>query len=125
MSDLVFYLITSLMYAALAVYFWRTRWVTAGPTASAHTDSRTLEHVLVLAPLLLHAVLLYDSVFAGDGVRLGVGNAVSIIVWLTVLIYWLCNLFYNVEGLQAMVMPVAAVCTLLPALFPPARALPN
>jgi ABC-type uncharacterized transport system permease subunit len=58
-------------------------------------------------------------------VRLGVGNAVSIIVWLTVLIYWLCNLFYNVEGLQAMVMPVAAVCALLPALFPPVRALPN
>ena len=64
MSDLVFYLITSLMYAALAVYFWRTRWVTAGATAVAHTGTRTLEHVLVLAPLLLHAALLYDSVGA-------------------------------------------------------------
>ena len=52
-----------------------------------------------------------------DGVRLGVGNAVSSIVWLTVAIYWLRNLCYRAEGLQTMVMPVAAVCTLLPALL--------
>jgi ABC-type uncharacterized transport system permease subunit len=121
MPDLVFYLITSLAYAALAAYFWRTRW-----TAPAARDNpKTLEHLAVLVPLMLHATLLYDSVFAGGGMHLGVGNAVSAIVWLTVLIYWLGNFFYNVEGLQAMVMPVAAVCALLPALFPSMRALPN
>ena len=32
---------------------------------------------------------------------------------------------YRIEGLQALVMPVAAVCAFLPALLPPARALPN
>jgi len=57
--------------------------------------------------------------------HLGVGNAISLIVWLTVAIYWLGNLFYNVEGLQAMVLPVAAVCALLPVLLPATRALPN
>jgi ABC-type uncharacterized transport system permease subunit len=125
MPDFVFYLITSLMYAALAVYFWRTRWAVAAPAPTARARSRTLEHLAVLAPLLLHAMLLYDSVFAGDGMHLGVGNAISTIVWLTVAIYWLGNLFYNVEALQAMVLPVAAVCALLPVLFPAVRALPN
>jgi ABC-type uncharacterized transport system permease subunit len=123
MLDFIFYPITSLMYAALAAYFWRTRWAAAAPTPRA--GARTLEHLAVLAPLTLHAVLLYGSVFASNGMHLGVGNAVSTIVWLTVAIYWLGNLFYNAEGLQAMVMPIAAVCALLPALFPAARALPN
>jgi ABC-type uncharacterized transport system permease subunit len=70
-------------------------------------------------------MLLYDSLFAADGMHLGVGNAISLIVWLTVAIYWLGNLFYNVEALQAMVLPVAAVCALLPVLLPATRALPN
>jgi ABC-type uncharacterized transport system permease subunit len=125
MPHLVFYPITSLMYAALAVYFWRTRWAVAAHAPAVRTEAKTLEHLVVMVPLILHATLLYDSVFAGDGIHLGVGNALSTIVWLTVVIYWLGNLFYNVEGLQAMVMPVAAVCALLPVLFPAARALPN
>ncbi|HEV2008762.1 MAG TPA: cytochrome c biogenesis protein CcsA [Burkholderiales bacterium] len=125
MPDFVFYPITSLMYAALAVYFWRTRWAVAAPAPTARAGSRTLEHLAVLVPLLLHAMLLYASVFAADGMHLGVGNAISTIVWLTVAIYWLGNLFYNVEALQAMVLPVAAVCALLPVLLPAARALPN
>ena len=125
MADLVFYPITALMYAALAVYFWRTRWAVAAHARAPRTGSKTLEHTAVLLPLILHAMLLYESMFAGDGVRLGVGNAVSIIVWLTVVIYWLGNLFYNIEGLQAMVMPIAALCALLPALLPPGRTLPN
>ena len=125
MANAVFYPITSLMYAALAVYFWRTRWVVAARAAGPRSEAKMLEQLAVLVPLALHATLLYDSMFAGDGVRLGVGNAMSTIVWLTVAIYWLGNLFYNIEGLQAMVMPVAAVCALLPVLLPPASTLPN
>ena len=125
MANAVFYPITSLMYAALAVYFWRTRWVVAARAAGPRSEAKMLEQLAVLVPLALHAMLLYDSMFAGDGVRLGVGNAMSTIVWLTVAIYWLGNLFYNIEGLQAMVMPVAAVCALLPVLLPPASTLPN
>ena len=125
MSDLVFYLITSLTYSALAVYFWRTRWAPAAAAGVPHSDHRTLEHLLILVPLSLHALMLYGSIFAADGVHLGIGNAISVIVWLTVLIYWLASLFYNVEGLQAMVLPVAAVSAFLPALSPTTAALPH
>ena len=125
MLNFVFYPITSLMYVALAVYFWRTRWLAAAATAAPRAQSRGLERLLVMLPMTLHGTLLYQSVFAGDGMHLGIGNALSTIVWLTVVIYWLGNLFYNVEGLQAMVMPVAAICAFLPAIFPVSRALPN
>jgi ABC-type uncharacterized transport system permease subunit len=63
--------------------------------------------------------------FAPDGLHLGLGNAVSAIVWVTVLIYWIGNFFYRLDGLQALVLPLAAGAALLPALMPTARALPN
>src|ERR1700709_1378119 len=99
MLNSIFYPITSLMYAALAAYFWRAHWLTA---PAARAQSRTAEHVMVLLPLALHAMLLYQSVFAGAGVHLGIGNAISTIVWLTVAIYWLGNLADQFEGMQAM-----------------------
>jgi ABC-type uncharacterized transport system permease subunit len=124
-SSSAFYPIVSVLYAALAAYFWRTRWRAAAPPHPVAAGGSPTEHAMVFIPLCLHAALLFDSIFAGGGVHLGVGNAVSAIVWLTVVIYWLGNLFYRIEGLQALVMPVAALCALLPALFPAARALPN
>ena len=60
--------------------------------------------------------------FAGDGVRLGVGNADVDHRLATVLIYWLGNLFYNIEGLQAMVMPARRSCALLRGASPPVHA---
>ena len=42
-------------------------------------------------------------------------------LWLAVLIYWFGSLFVNLEGMQALVLPVAAVCVLLPGLFPGSR----
>ena len=125
MLNPIFYPITSLMYAALAAYFWRVHWLPAAVPAGPARDTRAVENVMLLVPISLHALLLYQSVFADAGMHLGIGNAISAIVWLTVAIYWLGNLVYKVEGLQAMVMPVAAVCVLLPAIFPAPRALPN
>jgi ABC-type uncharacterized transport system permease subunit len=79
----------------------------------------------LLVPLALHALLLSRDVFANDGMHLGVANAVSAIVWLTVLIYWLGSFFHRLDGLQALVLPLAAGAALLPGLLPPAGALPN
>jgi ABC-type uncharacterized transport system permease subunit len=124
-SSFAFYPIVSALYAALAVYFWRTRWRTSAQSQAPRSGGSPVEHAIVLAPITLHAMLLFNSVFAGGGIHLGVGNAVSTIVWLTVAIYWLGNLFYRIEGLQALVMPVAALCAFLPALFPATQALPN
>ena len=83
------------------------------------------EHYAVLAPLALHTWLLAGAAFAADGLHLGVGNAVSAILWLSVLIYWLGNFHYRLDGLQSLVLPVAAVAALLPALFPSLKPLPN
>ena len=123
--EIVAYVAVALLYAALAVYFWRTRWIAAGARSTAATVAPAAEHYAVLVPLSLHALLLGRSLFASDGLHLGVANAVSAILFLTVLIYWLGNFFYRLDGLQALVLPLAAAAAILPGLMPPARALPN
>ena len=78
MSRILPYAIDALLYAALAVYFWRTRWASreGGPHAAR---SAALEHHAVLAPLGLHAWLLAQTTFGVPGLTLGLGNAVSTI----------------------------------------------
>jgi ABC-type uncharacterized transport system permease subunit len=112
------YLINALLYGVLAAYFWRTRWASAAPNASKLAEFSWREHWMVLVPLALHTSLLVRSAYAPDGLYLGVGNAVSAILWLTVLIYWIGHFFYRLDGLQMLVLPAAALGALLPAVFP-------
>ncbi len=119
------YLVNALLYAALAFYFWRTRWSPAGGAPAAGASFNVFEHYSVLVPLALHTWLLAGATFSPDGLHLGVGNAVSAILWLTVLIYWLGNFHYRLDGLQSLVLPVAAAASLLPAVFPSLKPLPN
>lgn len=123
-QTIVAYLATALLYAALAVHFWRTRWIPAR-SASPMPARQTWERLAVLVPLLLHSALLYHSTMAGSQLALGIGNAASLIVWLSVLIYWLGSFVHRVEGLQALVMPMAALGAILPLFAPAARPLPN
>lgn len=125
MPEILPYLANALLYAALAVYFWRTRWPHATATEAAPLSLGALEHYAVLVPLALHTALLANSVFEADGLHLGFGNAVSAILWLTVLIYWLGNFYYRLDGLQALVLPVAAGAVLLPGFLPSVKPLPN
>jgi ABC-type uncharacterized transport system permease subunit len=130
MPEILPYLINALLYGALAFYFWRTRWsapaaMSGNTAAPASLPFNAIEHYLVLLPLGLHTALLARAVFAPDGLHLGVGDAVSAILWLTVLIYWLANFFYRLDGLQSLVLPLAAVAAFLPAVFPSVKPLPN
>jgi ABC-type uncharacterized transport system permease subunit len=111
MSDLSLHILAGLVYAALAVYFWRHQ--AAGATQrGAH---------LVLIPLALHAWLLYGDLFADGLLDLGLVNSISLILWLTMLVYWIGRLFYPIASLQTLVLPLAAIGVLLPALFPAAH----
>ena len=116
--------ITAALYGLLAFYFWHTRWGAgnrargndAGTVAAARPA--TWERPAILAPLLLHALLLYEVLFGAPELRFGFGLALSIILWLAVAIYWLERHFLNLEGMQPVLLTAAAVCSLLPLPFP-------
>lgn len=125
MQGILPYLVSALLYGVMAAYFWRLHWSTAATPPEETPARRTTERAGVLLALGLHAAVLFGAMFSGSTLRIGVGDAVSAILWLTVLIYWLGGLFYRLQGLQALIMPAAAVAALLPALLPAARPLPN
>ncbi len=116
MSDILLYAVTSLLYAALGMHFWRTRWT--GGEAAGGAGIASWERAAILVPFILHSYLLYANLFAAAELRFGFSQALSVTLWLTVLIYWLESLIYDVKGMQALVLPLAAVCALLPAFFP-------
>ena len=115
MGGILLYALTSILYGALAVHFWRTRWRegAARVPGIAHW-----ERIAILVPLAFHTALLHQELFAGDTLRFGFGQALSITLWLAVLFYWVESAFVNLEGMQALVLPLAAVCAALPAIFP-------
>lgn len=116
--------VTAALYGLLAFYFWHTRWGAgnrargndAGTVAAA--TPANWERPAILAPLLLHALLLYEVLFGAPELRFGFGLALSIILWLAVSIYWLERHFLNLEGMQPVLLTAAAVCSLLPLPFP-------
>lgn len=125
MPEILPHLVNALLYAGLAWHFWRTRWTHVAHTQLAAPAPGMLDRHAVMLPLALHTVLLSQAAFTSNGLHLGVGIAVSTIVWLTILIYWLGSFWYRLDGLQALVMPVAAVAVLLPAVLPAGAPLPN
>ena len=120
MSGILPYALTSLLYAALGWHFWNTRWRAGAEAAGAGvgTGIASWERLAILAPFTLHSYLLYAELFAAPELRFGFSQALSVTLWLTVLIYWAESLIYDVKGMQALVLPLAAVCALLPAFFP-------
>jgi ABC-type uncharacterized transport system permease subunit len=88
----------------------------AGP--AIHGDLR-IEGFVAPVALVLHAMLLYQRVLTPAGMDLGVANAISLLVWLTLLIYWLASLVYDgLAPMLGLMAPVALLAILLQAALP-------
>ena len=118
MPDIVIHAATAAAYAALAWHFWRTRWRAQAAGTAAPPGTRPWERAALLAPIALHAYLLYAELFAPPELRFGFAQALSTMLWLAVLIYWFESLFFSLEGMQPPVLALAALAAPLPALFP-------
>jgi len=117
MPTILLHLVPASMYAALGVHFWRTRW--QATDKSPRRGLSTWERAALLMALLAHGAVLHKELFPGVGMHFGFGTALSLMVWLAVLFYWIENFFSRLDGLQTFVMPAAAFCAFLPGLFPP------
>lgn len=116
MSNLSLYLAAAVGYAVLAVYFWRAQ---AGGRGTEL--DRGAASFFVLIPMVIHGYLLSNTLFVDGEINMGLTNSVSLILWLTLLVYWVAHFFYPIASLQALVLPLAAVGVLLPNLFPDQR----
>ncbi len=120
MPNVLLSLTVAAAYGVLTACFWR-----AQGRGEEDALSRGAMGHLVLVPLALHGYLLAQGVFAGGGFNMGMTNALSLIFWLTLLVYAVARFFYPIGSLQALVLPLAAAAVLLPELFPSAHQLEN
>lgn len=109
MPSFLIYLIPSLIYALIAVLQFCVR-----------EPEKNWTRLAIAPAFLLHGYALYSNLFVetGEGLNFGIGNSISTILWLIVGIHWIGSFFHNLRALQAPIAALAAVCVLLPKLFP-------
>ena len=120
MPDLILYFSTAVAWLVLSATALRSsRLALAAPSAVPARPEVRLDIILVPVALVLHGALLYNRVLSPEGLDLGVANAISMLVWLTVLIYWLAShAFEGLSGMLGMMSPVAFVAVALMAVVP-------
>jgi ABC-type uncharacterized transport system permease subunit len=115
--DIVIHVVASAGYAALAWHFWNTRWRSA-PQAPTTPGLAPWERAALLVPFALHGWVLAADLFIAPQLRFGFAQALSVMLWLGIAIYWLESLFLHLDGFEPLVLPPAAVAVVLPAVFP-------
>lgn len=114
------HIVSSVLYAALGFHFWRTRWrETDKPLVTL--PMQAWERAAILVALLLQGAGIYVGLFGAGGMRFSFSFALSLMLWLAVLIYWLESFRARMDGLQPMVLPLAAISAALPAIYPQLR----
>lgn len=117
---LAFPILAGVLYAGLGWHFWQTRWQ-PHPSSSAPNSMSYNERFAIACALLLQGLSLHDALFGNGGMRFSFSLALSLMLWLAALIYWLESFRSRMDGLQPAVLPTAALCALFPVFFPQSR----
>ena len=75
------------------------------------------ERLAIAIALSFQGMGLYEGLFATGSLRFSFSLAISLMLWLAVLIYWLESFRSRMDGMQPMVLPLAALASILPVLF--------
>jgi len=123
--DIVIHVVACALYGSLAFHFWNSRWHVRAAAAAASAPVpppadglRPWERAAILLPLVVHGALLHAELFGRSELRFGFAYALSAMLWLAVLFYWIESFVYAIDALQAPVLALAALAVPLPALFP-------
>lgn len=117
LHPMLLHFLAATLYAGLAAHFWRTRWRGAARQQPL-TGLLPWERTLLFGALAIHGITLSQEAFAAGGMRFGFSLALSMTLWLAIVLYWIESFYTRMEGLQMLGLPLAAVCVLLPALLP-------
>ncbi len=106
------------LYGAVVALYLLVTW-REWTTLSASSERLPIWPSVILAIAFgLHGVLLWQSIIGPEQFRFGFAHALSATLWLTVLIVWAEGYFSASRGLLLLVLPLAAVASGLPVLFP-------
>jgi ABC-type uncharacterized transport system permease subunit len=113
-----------LLHVLVAAIYAATAWARWPRAAAAPAPRRSTAQALLALALLLHAVAIWRAIVRPGGLDLSFVNALSLVAGLAVLAAWLTGVLRTLPGVAAVVLPVAAVCALLPPLAASPHRLP-
>jgi ABC-type uncharacterized transport system permease subunit len=145
--DIVLYALTVLLYGGLCAADWRAlRRASveplfgsvppvplavglAGPAGAGAEASRArsfgmLSRALLFVALAAHGLLLHMTIFPANEMIFGFAFALSAMFWLGAVIYWIESFFFSLDGLRLLLLPLAAIASILPLVFGGVRVLP-
>ena len=118
MPDSLLYFTTGAAWLVLAGLAWRAARpaLAGGPQPASEVR---FEAVLAPVALVMHGMLVHAGIVVVEGLNLSIANAVSLLVWLTALIYWLASLAYRgLAPMLGLVAPAALAAVLVQASAP-------
>ena len=110
-ATIILYLLTGILFAARL--FGRKD---NDPESLLHGKNGLL--ILGLIAVMMHAIVLYNTLFVSGGLDLGFFNAGSLILWLIALTVILAAFANPVENLAIFLMPLAGISILMGMMFP-------
>lgn len=106
------------LYGAVAVLYLFVAWREWLDLERESAKSPVWQGPVLALAIGLHGVLLVHGVYIEGQLRFGFAHALSATLWITVIIVWLETFFSATRGLFLLVLPLAAITTLLPAAYP-------
>jgi ABC-type uncharacterized transport system permease subunit len=104
-----------LLHVLAALAYALAAW-TCWPRQPAEPRAAARAQLLVPLGLALHAAAIGVSLVTPEGIDLSLPHALSLVAALTVLVAWSSGLLRALPAIGAVVLPVAAIAVLLPAL---------
>jgi ABC-type uncharacterized transport system permease subunit len=74
-------------------------------------------HLLIFILLALHGVACYQDIFTPQGLVFGFAQALSMMAWVAITLYWFEAWFYPLHGMLPMVLGLATILSFLPTVF--------
>jgi ABC-type uncharacterized transport system permease subunit len=107
--------VSILLHVLVAALYAGAAWARWPADASRPPHGRGAP-ALLAAALVMHAVVVGRAIVRADGLDLAFVNALSLVAGLSVLAAWLSGVLRTLPAVSAVVLPVAALCVLLPPL---------
>ncbi|MDR2173540.1 MAG: cytochrome c biogenesis protein CcsA [Burkholderiales bacterium] len=107
-----FHLLVAALYTLGAVAHWR---MPRSPSAADAVPKYVWGFTLLA--LALHACAVTRAIAAPDGIDISLGNAISLVAFLCVLVAWAFGLMRALPGFSSVIMGGAALAALMPIVF--------
>jgi len=106
------------LYGAVVALYLFVAWREWGSLSSSAERLPDWPSGVLAVAFVLHGILLWQAIIGPEQFNFGFAYALSATLWLTVLIVWAESYFSASRGLLLLVLPLAAVASGLPVLFP-------